>query len=73
MTKVTWIDNGLGEDLHATWGPIPYRDAAGSEIHLYGPATTGGHLDELARFAGPREIVWPRSPRRRPRGTRSRH
>lgn len=57
VTKVIWIDNGLGEDLHATWGPIPYRDAAGSHVLLYGPATTGGHLDELVRFAGPREIV----------------
>ena len=57
VTKVIWIDNGLGEDLHATWGPIPYRDADGNGIHLYGPLTTGGHLDELVRFAGPREIV----------------
>ena len=57
VTKVIWINNGLGEDLHATWGPIPYRDAAGKEIHLYGPATTGGHLDEMVRFAGPRQIV----------------
>ena len=57
VTKVIWLNSGLGEDLHAAWGPVPYRDAAGSEIHLYGPLTTGGHLDELVRFAGPREIV----------------
>ena len=57
VTTVIWLNNGLGEDLHATWGPVPYRDAAGSEIHLYGPLTTGGHLDEFVRFAGPREIV----------------
>ena len=57
VNKVIWLNNGLAEDLHATWGPVPYRDATGSEIHLYGPLTTGGHLDELVRFAGPREIV----------------
>ena len=57
MTNVIWLNNGLGEDLHAAWGPIPYRDGDGNAIQLYGPLTTGGHLDELVRFAGPREIV----------------
>ena len=57
VTNVIWLNNGLGEDLHAAWGPIPYRDGDGNAIQLYGPLTTGGHLDELVRFAGPREIV----------------
>ena len=43
--------------MHSAWGPIPYRDEAGDTILLYGPQTTGGHLDELVRFAGPRDIL----------------
>ncbi len=57
ITNVIRIDSGPGVDVHSTWGPIPYRDAAGDTILLYGPQTTGGHLDELVRFAGPREII----------------
>ena len=57
VTNVIRLDSGLGVDLHSTWGPIPYRDESGAPILLYGPQTTGGHLDELVRFAGPREIL----------------
>lgn len=57
VTNVIRLDSGLGVDLHSTWGPIPYRDESGDTILLYGPQTTGGHLDELVRFAGPRDIV----------------
>ena len=57
VTNVIRLDSGPGVDLHSTWGPIPYRDEAGDTILLYGPQTTGGHLDELVRFAGPREII----------------
>ena len=57
VTNVIRLDSGLGVDLHSTWGPIPYRDDSGATTLLYGPQTTGGHLDELVRFAGPREIL----------------
>ncbi|MDE0026882.1 MAG: agmatine deiminase family protein [Spirochaetaceae bacterium] len=57
VTNVIRLDSGLGVDLHSTWGPVPYRDRSGATILLYGPQTTGGHLDELVRFAGPRAIL----------------
>jgi len=57
VTNVIRLDSGLGVDLHSTWGPVPYRDHSGATILLYGPQTTGGHLDELVRFAGPRDIL----------------
>ena len=57
VSKVIWLNIGVREDLHATWGPIPYVDATGKDILLYGPQTTGGHLDEFVRFASPNKIV----------------
>ena len=57
VTNVIRLDSGLGVDAHSSWGPLPYRDHVGDTILLYGPQTTGGHLDELVRFAGPRAIV----------------
>ena len=57
VTNVIRLDSGLGVDLHSTWGPIPYLDGSGATTLLYGPQTTGGHLDELVRFAGPRDIL----------------
>ncbi len=49
-SKVIWLLAGARDDLHATWGPIPYRLPSGQPILLYGPQTTGGHLDEFVRF-----------------------
>ena len=57
VTDIIWLDSGVREDLHSDWGPIPYSDDEGNTIRLYGPQTTGGHLDELVRFASPSKIV----------------
>lgn len=57
VSKFIWLNAGMREDLHADWGPIPYADVTGKTIHLYGPQTTGGHLDEFCRFASPNRIV----------------
>lgn len=58
VTKIIWIENGVREDLHSDWGPIPYYDSdKGELIYLYGPQTTGGHLDECIRFASANEII----------------
>ena len=55
--KFIWLNAGMCEDLHSDWGPIPYADVTGKTIHLYGPQTTGGHLDEFCRFASTNRIV----------------
>ncbi len=57
VDKVIWFNHGVREDLHADWGPIPYKDETGKTIFLYGPQTTGGHLDELVRFASPNKVI----------------
>ena len=57
VSNIIWLDSGVREDLHSDWGPIPYKDDEGNTISLYGPQTTGGHLDELVRFASPNKIV----------------
>ena len=57
VTKIIWLDHGVYEDLHSDWGPIPYNSKDGNCIFLYGPQTTGGHLDEFVRFAGPNTII----------------
>jgi agmatine deiminase len=58
VTKIIWIDAGVREDLHSDWGPIPYYDSAKDQtLLLYGPQTTGGHLDECIRFASANEII----------------
>ena len=56
-TKFIWLNAGVREDLHADWGPIPYTDADGTTIYLYGPQTTGGHMDEFCRFASATRII----------------
>ena len=56
-TKVIWLNAGAHEDLHADWGPIPYTDPSGKQVLLYGPETTGGHLDELCRFVSPNCVL----------------
>ena len=56
-TKVIWLNSGLREDPHADWGPIPYRSASGDAILLYGPQTTGGHLDEFCCFSAPNQVL----------------
>lgn len=57
VNKIIWLNAGMCEDLHSDWGPIPYVDTTGKTIHLYGPQTTGGHLDEFCRFASPNRVV----------------
>lgn len=57
VNKIIWFNNGVREDLHADWGPIPYNDVTGKSILLYGPQTTGGHLDEFIRFASPNKVI----------------
>ncbi len=67
VNKIIWFNNGVREDLHADWGPIPYwdkngrdktgQDKTGALIFLYGPQTTGGHLDEFVRFVSANKII----------------
>lgn len=57
VSKIIWFNNGIREDLHTDWGPIPYKDTTGKTILLYGPQTTGGHLDEFVRFASPSKVI----------------
>lgn len=57
VTKVIWIESGVHEDLHSDWGPIPYTGNDGRQIGLYGPQSTGGHLDELVRFSDADRVV----------------
>ena len=56
-TRIIWLNAGLYEDLQADKGPIPYVDTEGNTIFLYGPQTTGGHLDELCQFTSPVRII----------------
>lgn len=56
-TRIVWLNDGLYEDLQSDSGPFPYRDACGRTVLLYGPQTTGGHLDELCQFAGPNRVI----------------
>lgn len=57
VSKCIWLNAGMREDLHSDWGPIPYVDVTGKTIYLYGPQTTGGHLDEFCRFASSNRII----------------
>ena len=57
VTNVIWIGSGVHEDLHSDWGPIPYIADGGKQIALYGPQSTGGHLDELVRFSDVDQVV----------------
>ena len=59
-TRIIWLNDGLYEDLQADTGPIPYAGAGGETRYLYGPQTTGGHLDELCQFAGTNRIILAR-------------
>ena len=59
-TRIIWLNDGLYEDLQPDGGPVPYKDAHGKTRYLYGPQTTGGHLDELCQFAGPNRIILAR-------------
>lgn len=56
-TKIIWLNSGVREDLHTDWGPIPYPDSSGDTILLYGPQTTGGHLDEFCRFFSSNQML----------------
>lgn len=60
VTDIIWLNAGMCEDLHTSCGPIPYTDGSGERIHLYGPQTTGGHLDEFCQFASPARILLAR-------------
>lgn len=57
VNNVIWLNAGVREDLHTDWGPIPYADSAGKQVLLYGPQSTGGHLDEFCRFASATRIL----------------
>ena len=59
-TDVIWLDSGVYEDLHSDWGPIPYTSGGGTQIALYGPQSTGGHLDEFVRFSDTGKIILAR-------------
>ena len=57
VTKVIGLHGGLREDMQANKDvPIPYLHAD-KTIRLYGPQTTGGHVDQFCQFAGPNRIV----------------
>lgn len=55
--RIIWLNDGLFEDLQSDNGPVPYANADGKTRYLYGPQTTGGHLDELCQFAGSNRII----------------
>ena len=55
--RIIWLNDGLLEDLQSDNGPVPYANADGKTRYLYGPQTTGGHLDELCQFAGSNRII----------------
>ena len=55
--RIIWLNDGLYEDLQSDSGPVPYANADGKTRYLYGPQTTGGHLDELCQFAGSNRII----------------
>lgn len=49
VTNVVWLEQGLVSDQHVTDGPLPGR--------LFPAGGPGGHVDEFARFAGPRHVL----------------
>ena len=57
VTKVIGLHGGVREDLQANNdAPIPYIHA-GETIRLFGPQSTGGHVDQFCQFASPTVIV----------------
>ena len=54
---VVWIDQGVQDDEQSFRGPL--RGGANGEQPLYTAIGTGGHVDEAARFVGPRTVVVP--------------
>ncbi len=58
VEKVIWLLFGALDDPHATWGPVPYEAGeSGQVLYLYGPQSTGGHLDEFVRFVDANTIA----------------
>lgn len=55
VTKVIWLKRGRYDDDLAFAGRLPDQDG---KLELYTPITTGGHIDEHVRFAGPRTILY---------------
>ena len=49
VSKVIWLAEGMAEDDHTFRGPLPGG--------VYTVITTGGHVDEFARFSDPRTIL----------------
>lgn len=49
VEKVVWLAEGMAEDDHTFRGPLPGG--------VYTVITTGGHVDEFARFADPETIL----------------
>lgn len=53
VKKVIWLKEGVYEDQHTFLGPIPTENGG----KAYTVVTTNGHIDEFARFVGPRTIL----------------
>ncbi len=56
-TRIIWLNAGLYEDVQSDSGPVAYKDDDGKSVLLYGPQTTGGHLDELCQFAAQNRVI----------------
>lgn len=55
MKKIIWLRQGLYEDDLTYNGPVPGPSGAKD---AYTTFTTGGHIDEFCRFAGPSTILF---------------
>jgi len=54
VEKVIWLKKGIYEDDFTSLGTVPGPDG---EKNAYRTTTTGGHIDELCRFADPNTIL----------------
>ena len=53
VSHVVWVDKGLADDDQSFRGPVTGRGGR----RLYTPLTTGGHVDEFARFVAPSTVL----------------